>query len=358
LNTQFIPIKTYAGKTEPLQGCNRLPEVPHACVSEQLYAVNAALATRRPLLVRGEPGTGKSQLARAAAQLLGRRFLQKVVDARTEISDLFYHFDAVERLGHAQLLGSLGAHVDTEKLINALDSQLFLRPGPLWKAFCWPDAVKQEQRYRERGAAIRGSYTPEEGRMGNGGAQAQTNKSSQGCVVLIDEIDKADPSVPNGLLEALGQGTFPVPGTDRVISWHQDACRPLVVLTTNESRELPDAFVRRCLVLHILLPEGDVELRNWLVDRGRVHFAREQLAEKVLESAAQYVVEDRKKADEFGLAKPGQAEYIDLLRAIYELSQGGEKPMDLLETLRSFALHKHREVYRQVQVVKSAKARP
>ena len=96
-----------SGVAIPLPEQNGLPKSAHVIDRESILAVNAALATGRPLLVRGEPGTGKSQLARAVAQVLGRAFVQHAVDSRTETRDLLWSLDAVARLAEAQLIGSL-----------------------------------------------------------------------------------------------------------------------------------------------------------------------------------------------------------------------------------------------------------
>src|SRR5512145_637776 len=96
------------GKEQPLGACGSITEKVHVLEKTAIHAVNAALAARRPLLVRGEPGTGKSQLARAAAVAMNRPFLSHVVDSRTTAEDLLWRFDAVGRLAEAQLAGALG----------------------------------------------------------------------------------------------------------------------------------------------------------------------------------------------------------------------------------------------------------
>ena len=113
------------------------PATRHRFAETDLWALRAALAAGRPLLVRGEPGIGKSQLARAAAQVLGLPFVYKVIDARCECSDLLYEYDAVARLAQAQIIGQTGAGQDwREQLLEAH----FVRPGILWWAFAWGSA--------------------------------------------------------------------------------------------------------------------------------------------------------------------------------------------------------------------------
>jgi MoxR-like ATPase len=112
------------------------PETRHVFDQASAYALAAAEAANRPLLVRGEPGTGKSQLARAAAVARDRLFLSVVVNARTECQDLQWQFDAVGRLGEAQTLAQL-SEPDVRQL---LDPRHFLTPGPLWWVFDWNSA--------------------------------------------------------------------------------------------------------------------------------------------------------------------------------------------------------------------------
>lgn len=116
--------------------------------------------------------------------------------------------------------------------------------------------------------------------------------------------------------------------------------RPLVILTTNEDRELPPAFVRRCLVLHLQLPSGDDALLKFLCQRGAVHFLQ-RCSETVRRRAAELLLHDRKAALAQGFPPPGQAEYLDLLRAVSGMQPDDEAAqMDLLKHISPFALHK------------------
>ena len=294
----------------------------HVFDQDSLLAVEAALATGRPLLVRGEPGTGKSQLARAAAVVLKRPFISHAVDGQTETRDLLWTVDAVTRLAEAQVMATLHDAVDRQQVRDLIGIRRFLNPGPLWWAFDWADAREQ--------ATLAGALEPD---------RPEGWTEALGVVVLIDEIDKADASVPNGLLDALGHGSFEAPGRgpDKPVVMGRSR-RPLVVITTNEERALPDAFIRRCWVLHLALPENPDALKRELVARGKAHFSG--ISEKILDEAATLLAEDRAFFKAQDLYAPGLAEYIDLLDAVQDQRATPEEQSTLLKQLRKFALHK------------------
>jgi len=327
-----------------------MPEAVHQFEPRQIRAINAALAARRPLLVRGEPGIGKSQLARAAAKGLGRAFVPHTVDARTESRDLLWHFDAVARLAEAQLLGALGRAADCASpdpapssaeqgdqpaalnLRDRLAIARFLHPRALWWAFDWNGALN-----RAKDIGISAPPQPDSGDPANG------------CLVLIDEIDKAEADVPNGLLEALGAGSFHPQGCAEPVK--ATGIAPLVVITTNEERALPDAFVRRCLVLHLRLPSDPRKLAERLLERGRAHFRRRKppVSEKVLQRAAELLIADRETAREnHWLPLPGQAEYLDLIRAVSTRERTAKAQEALMEKVAEFVLKKHPDAFQRV----------
>jgi MoxR-like ATPase len=300
------------------------PASRHVFDEESADAIHMALAAERPLLVRGEPGTGKSQLARAAAEELGRLFVAEVVHSRTEPQDLQWRFDAIARLGEAQARG-LTHRDNPETVQDLLDPRRYLNPGVLWWVFDWGSALEQHENYSRHRL-----YKP---------AQPDGWSSDKGCVLLIDEIDKADSDVPNSLLETLGNRGFSVPWIEKTIGQNPDIPTPLVIITTNEERELPAAFVRRCLVLNLRLPE---KLLDWLCERGHIHFPdANECTDRVLDKAAQQLIKDREQAQQQGVTPPGQAEYIDLLKAITTLAKDEQKQLELLERLSHFALKKY-----------------
>lgn len=286
-------------------------------------ALLMAWAAERSLLVRGEPGTGKSQLARAAAEVLGRLFVAEVVDARSEPQDLKWRFDAISRLGEAQACGMKAHAADTAG--DPLDPRRFINPGVLWWVFDWTSAAEQHDRHSRHKL-----YRPQPPEGWN---------AEQGCVLLIDEIDKADGDLPNGLLETLGNRSFNVPWIDREIGQREGQPTPLVVITTNEERELPAAFVRRCLVLNLSLPAN---LTEWLVGRARIHFPdAAQCSDNVLEKAAEQLAKDREAAKLQGVTPPGQAEYLDLIKALTTLDREESAQLKRLDQLSRFALQKY-----------------
>jgi MoxR-like ATPase len=341
----FLPLRK--GQVVDLAAGDDRLRPRHRFELRQLKAINAALAASRPLLVRGEPGIGKSQLARAAAKALERAFVQHVVDARTESRDLLWHFDAVGRLAEAQVMGALQVarqpvlHHDptedtdlTERALEAMREHLalrrFLHPRALWWAFDWRSAADQ--------AAVVGADLP---------PQADGGDPANGCVVLIDEIDKAESDVPNGLLEALGVGRFTPQGYTEPVK--AKGPPPLVVITTNEERALPDAFIRRCPVLHLKLPKARDALIAKLIERGQTHFG-DAATRTVLKKAAGLLADDRAAAEQrHWRPLPGQAEYLDLVRAVVAQSHGDRRFQNrLIDRVAEFVLKKHPEAAREL----------
>ncbi len=292
----------------------------HLLHRRDIHAINAAIAAGRPLLVRGEPGIGKSQLARAAATALRRAYVRHVVDSSTESHDLMWTFDAVRRLADAQLAGAL-RHSRTRAQTD-LAVRNYLQPGPLWWAFNWDSARTQSE-------IARYPIPP----------QPDGGDPANGAVLLLDEIDKAESEVPNGLLEALGAREFTPFG--RVGPVRIAARPPLLVITTNEERTLPDAFVRRCLVLHLTLPTEEEAFVAVLLERGTAHFPR--IPEAIRLEAARMLFHDRQEAIRAQVQpRPGQAEYLDLLRAVEGLAgSNAKRQREMLDIAREYTLQKH-----------------
>ncbi|MBN8952762.1 MULTISPECIES: MoxR family ATPase [unclassified Rhizobium] len=172
-----------------------------------MVAVNAAIRLERPLLVKGEPGTGKTELARQVAAALGLDLIEWNVKSTTKAQQGLYEYDAVSRLRDSQL-GDVRVH----------DVSNYIRQGKLWQAFTAP----------------------------------------QKCVLLIDEIDKADIEFPNDLLQELDRMEFHVYETAETI---KAAIRPIVIITSNNEKELPDAFLRRCFFHYIRFPDMETLTR-------------------------------------------------------------------------------------------------
>jgi MoxR-like ATPase len=316
-----------AGHEQKLATLGTFPEQTHVFDADSIHAVNAALASRRPLLVRGEPGIGKSQLARATAKVLRRPYIEHVVDARTESRDLLWHYDAVARLSEAQLSGALGHRDDGAR--RRLAVRNYVRPGPLWWAFDWGGAWQQAVDVGAPAPPLEADADPQ-----------------RGCVLLIDEIDKAESEVPNGLLEALGNGRFSPLGCPGPVTAVDKA--PLVIVTTNEERALPDAFLRRCWVLQLRLPKKRQVLEEYLRDRGRAHFPeldKTDATKKVLSEAIKLVANQRVPEDGAPitgpLPLPGVAEFLDLLRAVTTMAPHSTKrQLAALGEIAQFALDK------------------
>lgn len=170
-------------------------------------AVNAAVTLERPLLVKGEPGTGKTELARQVASSLGMRMIEWNVKSTTRAQQGLYEYDAVSRLRDSQL-GDERVH----------DVRNYIKKGKLWEAF----------------------------------------ESGDRLVLLIDEIDKADIEFPNDLLQELDKMEFYVYETGETIRAKH---RPIIIITSNNEKELPDAFLRRCFFHYIQFPDAETMKR-------------------------------------------------------------------------------------------------
>ncbi len=175
----------------------------YVATEDLMIAVNAALTLQRPLLIKGEPGTGKTVLAQEVAKALGKQFIEWNIKSTTKAQQGLYEYDAVSRLRDSQL-GEDKVH----------DIANYIRPGKLWEAFT----------------------------------------AEESPVLLIDEIDKADIEFPNDLLQELDRMEFFVYETQETIKATQ---RPLVIITSNNEKELPDAFLRRCFFHYISFPDPE-----------------------------------------------------------------------------------------------------
>jgi MoxR-like ATPase len=243
-----------------------------------VFAVRVALATHRPLLVFGPPGVGKSSLAWDVSRVLGWRFYFETITSRTEAQDLLWQSDLVKRLADSQVEGGLGEPIE------------YVIPGVLWWAF-EPKSAKAVS----AAARVKGRHDP--------------NQTGPRAVVLIDEIDKADPDIPNNLLVPLGSLTFHGPDGD--VSATRDAT-PLVFITTNNERDLPPAFVRRCVILNLPAPN-----KTHLERVARAHFGAPRPDTPTLykDAASQFLTVAARVKDR----NPGTAEYLDFVRACLEL---------------------------------------
>ena len=294
-NPAFFDPVSRVGAVRNKHGQVAVPVPGHAAYvySEAIIlAVNVALATHRPLLLAGSPGTGKTTLAANVAHVLGWRFYPRVITSRTRARDLMWSFDALRRLGDAQASAHAGAG-------SLRSREAYIEPQLLWWAFDSESAIW---------------------RGGDPGADGVTPAVDPGlgaaatpAVVLLDEIDKAEPDLPNDLLEALDTKRFTVEELDppRTITASHD--QVLTFITTNGERELPAAFTRRCIVLKL-----DPPTVEWLVSIANFRFGREH--EPLHRAIAKRLKVLRDAAVRQNMREPSTAEYLDALAACQRLA--------------------------------------
>ena len=225
----------------------------YVATEDLTVAVNAAVLLERPLLIKGEPGTGKTELAKQVASALGLELIEWNIKSTTKAQQGLYEYDAVSRLRDSQLGDE-----------RVRDVGNYIRKGKLWTAF----------------------------------------EADQKVVLLIDEIDKADIEFPNDLLQELDKMAFHVYETGETVAAKN---RPVVIITSNNEKELPDAFLRRCFFHYISFPDQDT-MRQIV----RVHYP--DIKEQLLTTALTQFYEIREQQ---GLKKkPSTSEVLDWLKLL------------------------------------------
>lgn len=271
---------------------------PYVFDDDIALAVDVALATNRPLLISGNPGCGKSRLAEAIAAVQGWNLLSVTVTSRTRLETLTAEVDQLRRLNDAQARGE-GEDLKPDAY--------YLRPGIFWWAFqpetaVWRGLTEEEAKQHPQAELDHPGI-----HRGHGFA----------TVLLIDEIDKAEPDLPNDLLEPLDRRSFDLPdgfragGSNKIVR-NRDI--PLLTLiTTNGERQLPQAFLRRCVMLTLPAPEN----ADKLVTIALKHYPKGN--RKRIQALAELMLKFRKAADDEQRRPPGTSEFLDAVEACERL---------------------------------------
>jgi len=314
----FTPVGTTkaSGKKDQYAG-DRRDGLVYVYDDDIILAVNIALSVKRPLLIRGASGSGKSSLALNIARFFKWRYYEVVISSGTQARDLLWQFDTLRRLSDAQ------AHLGVK------DDVHYIEPGVLWWAFDRPSAQLRGAQPQKPGPAD----------LADTALAIDPNKGDddEHAVVLLDEIDKADPDTPNNLLVPLGSLEFFVTDAKTKVKATEP---PLVVITSNDERELPSAFLRRCIMLNLKAPN-----RARLVAIAVAHFGSKNRV--LYEQVAKLMLpENEGVAMDGEEAKPQQsaAEYLDTVSACLALNIK-PKPNDTTwEALSKVTLWKPKEL--------------
>lgn len=272
----------------------------HQFSTEQVGAIQAAWLAGRPLLVRGDPGLGKSQMAAALACFINFKFNSITIHADTEIADLLYRVDHVARLSDAQ-------QTEDSKPLSS-----YVNEGVLWQTLAPKTKATDLSTIQN----------------------AEQTDSYNGSLLLIDEIDKADSSLPNALLEVLANKTINVMPLKQKLK--QENEHPVfVIITSNDERELPAAFLRRCAILDLTLEEGAVGEKQltdiYLAQQDAINNLANGVGFEVTDSEtvppdvtamAKLVIENRAIQKERHDYLSGTSEFLDLLRALVQFPAG------------------------------------
>lgn len=285
---------------------------------DTIAAINLALASNKPLLLRGELSYPKRELGEAIAHLLNRAIFEEDIDPEQNLESLLWTYDQTARLAAANLLATMSKK--TDEVHALLNMKYFIYPGPLWWAFDSAYAEAQSQATLTKGVGVSKNFP-------NGW------RHHDGNVLLIEGIDQCARSIPLRLSRVLQRGSFSTPTQSQVV--RQD--NPLIIFTTDEERRLHSSFLHSCIVHTINLPSSNADFKLYLLKWGQYNFPN--VSSEIKNIAAKMITKEREYYLNRAVETPSIREFIDLIIGVEKVASSHEEKLKYLQSINQIPLY-------------------